>query len=37
VVYEVNIPQEVTGWARVRVTEPVQVVSNQVNISLTCG
>jgi hypothetical protein len=37
VVFEVNIPQDVTGWARVRVTEPVQVVSNQVNISLTCG
>jgi hypothetical protein len=37
VVYEVTIPQDVTGWARVRVTEPVQVVSNQVNITLTCG
>jgi Ig-like domain from next to BRCA1 gene len=37
VVYEVTLSQSVTGWARVRVTEPVQAVSNQVNITRTCG
>jgi Ig-like domain from next to BRCA1 gene len=37
VVYEVTVTDSVTGWARVRVTEPAQAVSNQVNITLTCG
>lgn len=37
VLYEVTLSQSVVGWARVRVTEPVQAVSNQVNITLTCG
>jgi hypothetical protein len=37
VVYEVTLSQDVAGWARIRVTEPVQVVSNQVNITLRCG
>lgn len=36
VVYEVTLSQSVAGWARVRVTGPVQVVSNQVNFTLTC-
>jgi hypothetical protein len=36
VVYEVSMPESATGWARVRLTEPVEAVSNQVNISLTC-
>lgn len=37
VVYELTFPQSVTAWARVRVSEPVQAVSNQVNFTLTCG
>jgi hypothetical protein len=37
VVYEVSLSQNISGWARVRVTEPVQAVSNQVNFTLTCG
>ncbi|OGO38513.1 MAG: hypothetical protein A2W35_17335 [Chloroflexi bacterium RBG_16_57_11] len=37
VVYEVILSESATGWARVRLTEPVEAVSNQVNISLTCG
>jgi hypothetical protein len=36
VVYEVSLPQDIQGWARLRVTEPAQVVSNQVNFTLTC-
>jgi len=37
VVYEVTLSQSTAGWARVRVTEPAQAVSNQVNFTLTCG
>lgn len=36
VVYEVTLSQSIAGWARVRVTGPVQVVSNQVNFTLNC-
>jgi len=36
VVYEVTLSQSIVGWARVRVTEPAQVISNQVNFTLTC-
>jgi hypothetical protein len=36
VVYEVTLSQSIAGWARLRVTEPVQAVSNQVNFTLTC-
>jgi hypothetical protein len=37
VVYEVILPEDITGWVRVRVTAPVETVSNQVNFSLLCG
>lgn len=37
VVYQVTLSQNIAGWARVRVTEPAQTVSNQVNFTLTCG
>jgi hypothetical protein len=36
VVYEVALSQSTVGWARLRVTGPAQVVSNQVNFTLTC-
>jgi hypothetical protein len=37
VVYELTFSQSVGGWARLRVSEPDQAVSNQVNFTLTCG
>ena len=36
VVYELSIPLDVDGWARLHITEPVDVYSNQVDFSLTC-
>jgi hypothetical protein len=36
VVYEVALSQDITGWARARVTAPAEAVSNQVNFTLTC-
>lgn len=36
VVYEVTLSESIVGWARVRVTEPAEAVSNQVNFTLTC-
>jgi hypothetical protein len=35
-VYEITIPRDVSAWARLRVTEPVELISNQVNFSLSC-
>ena len=37
VVYELTIGEDTAGWARLRVTNPVQMLSNQVNFTLTCG
>ena len=37
VVYEVTVPAEVSGWARLHITQPAQAFSNQVDFSLTCG
>lgn len=37
VIYEITVPAEVTAWARLHVTQPIQAFSNQVNFSLTCG
>ncbi len=37
VVYELTIGEDTAGWARLRVTDPVQMLSNQVNFTLTCG
>ena len=36
VVFEVTLAESIVGWARVRVTEPAEAVSNQVNFTLTC-
>jgi hypothetical protein len=36
VTYELTIGNSVSGWARLHVTSPVDVVSNQVTFSLTC-
>lgn len=37
VVYEVTVPADVTGWARLHITQPAQAFSNQVDFALTCG
>jgi hypothetical protein len=37
VVYEVTVPADVTGWARLHITQPAQAFSNQVDFTLTCG
>jgi Ig-like domain from next to BRCA1 gene len=37
IVYEVTVPAEVIGWARLHITQPVQAFSNQVDFALTCG
>lgn len=37
VIYEVSIPSDFTGWARLHVTQPASAFSNQVDFSLTCG
>ena len=37
VVYELTVPANVTAWARLHVTQPVQAFSNQVDFSLICG
>ena len=34
--YQLDFTDNVSGWARVRVTSPNEVVSNQVNFTLTC-
>ncbi len=36
VVYELSIPLDVDGWARLHVTDPVEMYSNQVDFSLVC-
>ena len=35
-VYELSFPGSVSGWARLHITEPEQVFSNQVDFSLVC-
>ncbi|MFZ6026136.1 MAG: NBR1-Ig-like domain-containing protein [Chloroflexota bacterium] len=35
--YELEISQSGTGWARLHVTSPVDVTSNEVSFSLTCS
>lgn len=35
-VFEITLPADVSGWARLRVTAPTAVVSNPVNFTLTC-
>jgi hypothetical protein len=35
-VYELSFPSSTSGWARLHITEPEQVFSNQVDFSLTC-
>ena len=37
VVYEVSIPSDFTGWARLHVSQPASAFSNQVDFALTCG
>lgn len=37
VVYELTIQGEMSGWAKLRVTSPVDLESNQVIVSLACG
>jgi hypothetical protein len=37
VIYELTFSQSVTGWARLRITQPEMFVSEQVNFSLDCG
>ncbi len=37
VIYELTFSKSVTGWARLRITQPDPVVSDQVNFSLNCG
>ncbi|HWQ84642.1 MAG TPA: NBR1-Ig-like domain-containing protein [Anaerolineales bacterium] len=34
--YQLEFADNVSGWARLRVTSPNEVVSNQVNFTLTC-
>lgn len=35
-VYELSFSSAITGWARLHITEPEPVFSNQVNFTLTC-
>ena len=35
-VFEITLPVDVSGWARLRVTNPGAVVSNPVNFTLVC-
>jgi hypothetical protein len=37
IVYEVTVPSDMVGWARLHITQPSQAFSNQVDFSLTCG
>lgn len=36
VVYELTFAKTTSGWARLRITDPEQMFSNQVNFYLTC-
>ncbi len=36
IVYEVTVPSNVIGWARLHITHPSQAFSNQVDFILTC-
>jgi hypothetical protein len=36
IIYNLNIPDPVQAWARLRVTYPNEIVSDQVNFTLTC-
>lgn len=37
VIYELSVPSDATAWARLRVTQPEEAFSNQVNFSLDCA
>ena len=37
VIYELTFSQSITGWARLRITQPEPLVSDNVNFSLDCG
>lgn len=37
VVYQLTVPTDTIAWARLHVTDPVNVFSNQVDFSLNCG
>lgn len=36
-IFDLTYPATMSGWARLHVTAPVDLVSNQVNFSLACG
>lgn len=36
VIYELSIPLDLEGWARLHITEPMDFYSNQVDFSLNC-
>lgn len=37
VVYEMTVAESFSGWARLHITAPIDLVSEPVNIDLTCG
>jgi hypothetical protein len=37
IIYEVIVPSDLSGWARLHITQPGQAFSNQVDFALTCG
>lgn len=36
IIYNLNVSDPVTAWARLRITSPNEIVSEQVNFTLTC-
>jgi len=36
-VFEMTFAKDIIGWARLRISEPIQMLSNQVNFTLTCS
>lgn len=36
IVFELTVPSDSAGWARLRLTQPGTLLSNQVNFKLTC-
>jgi hypothetical protein len=37
VIYELTLAESTSGWARLRLTQPAELISNQVNFTLVCG
>jgi hypothetical protein len=37
VIYELTLPDSFSGWARLHITAPIDLVSDPVNIDLACG